>query len=213
MTDSMQRHTRRPLARAIGAGVFALTVAAGAFAQGNMATPPASGRSASGASASAGVAAADKRFITEAAQGGMAEVALGQLAQQKAASDAVKQFGARMVKDHTAANDALIKIANDKGVEVPQKLEGKHQRMIDRLSKMSGEEFDRTYVREMVSDHKKDVSDFEKASRDAKDPDVKAFATSTLPVLKEHRQMAEQLNGQMNASRGGRASTAAGGGK
>lgn len=207
-------HPRIPLLSSLAIGVVCAGFALGAAAQGSATTsPPSSGTSAgSTASGKAGartdsLAAADRRFLMNAAEGGMAEVALGQLAKERATNDAVKRFGERMVKDHTAANEELTSLAQSKGVQLPQKLDGKHQRGIDRMSKMSGAEFDRAWVKDMVSDHKKDVSDFDKAARDAKDPDVKAFAAKTLPVLKEHLQVVNGLEGQVNASRG-RPSTA-----
>ena len=138
----------------------------------------------------------DKHFLVKAAEGGLTEVQLGQIAQQNASSEEVKQFGARMVADHSKANDELKGIAQQKGVSVPTKLDVHHQAMVDRLSKLSGPEFDRAYVNDMVEDHKKDVAEFQKASTSAQDPDVKAFAGKTLPVIQSH--LADIQNIQSN---------------
>jgi putative membrane protein len=118
-----------------------------------------------------------QQFMKEAASDGMLEVKLGKMAQEKASSDAVKQFGERMVQHHTQANKELMQLASQKGVTVPSALMPKHQQLVDKLS---GEEFDRTYMAEMVKDHSQAVQDFEKQAETAQDPDVKAFAAKTL---------------------------------
>lgn len=147
------------------------------------------------------LAAADRKFMHEAAMGGMTEVELGNLAQQKAASDQVKQFGAKMVEDHTKANEELKQIAKSKNMMVPPTLDKAHQKDVDKFSKLSGAAFDRQYTSFMVSDHKKDVRDFKKAADSAKDADVKSFATKTLPTLQEHLQMAQGANGAMKTAK------------
>jgi len=100
------------------------------------------------------LSAADKTFMTKAAQGGMAEVELGQLATQKGQSDDVKKFGQRMVDDHSKANDQLKSLASEKGVTLPTSLDAKDRALKDRLSKMSGAQFDKAYMQAMVKDHK-----------------------------------------------------------
>jgi putative membrane protein len=137
----------------------------------------------------------DRNFLMDAAMGGMMEVELGRLAAQKGASDAVKQFGQRMVDDHSAANTELMSLATSKGITLPTALDEKHQQHVTKLSGMSGAEFDRAYAKMMLSDHNKDVSAFEKESTKGADPDLKAFATKTLPTLREHQQMARALPG------------------
>ncbi len=133
----------------------------------------------------------DHKFVTEAATGGMLEVELGKLAADKAASDSVKKFGQQMVTDHSKANDELKSIAEKKGVEIPASLPKKEQKEVDRLAKLSGAEFDKAYMKLMVSDHEDDVKEFEKASKNAADPDLKSFAEKTLPTLKDHLKMAQ----------------------
>jgi putative membrane protein len=145
-------------------------------------------------SGSSQLSAADKAFVKKAAQGGMAEVELGQLATQKAQSEDVKKFGQRMVDDHSKANDQLKTLASEKGVTLPTDLDAKDKALKNRLSKLSGDQFDRAYMQSMVQDHKKDVAEFQKESRSAKDSDVKNWASQTLPTLQSHLQQAEQVH-------------------
>ena len=137
--------------------------------------------------------AADRQFVKKAAQGGLAEVQLGQLATEKAESPEVKQFGQRMVDDHTKANDKLKQVASDEGVTVPDKLNAKDAATKARLEKLSGKAFDRAYMHDMVLDHTKDVSEFRMESKNAKDPAVKNFATETLPTLESHLKDAKSI--------------------
>ena len=139
------------------------------------------------------LAPADKQFIKKAAQGGLAEVQLGQLATEKADSPDVKQFGQKMVDDHSKANDQLKQVASNKGVTVPDKLSAKDAATKARLEKLSGKAFDRAYMRDMVMDHTKDVSEFRTEAKTAKDPDVKSFASQTLPTLQDHLKQAKSI--------------------
>ena len=139
------------------------------------------------------LAPADRQFIKKAAQGGLAEVELGKLATEKAASPEVKQFGQRMVDDHGKANDQLKQVASQKGITVPEKLNAKDAATKARLEKLSGKAFDRAYMQDMVADHTKDVSEFRTESKSAKDPDVKSFASQTLPTLKDHLKEAKSI--------------------
>jgi putative membrane protein len=148
----------------------------------------------------------DHEFLMEAAMGGLMEVELGHIAVQKGVSDAVKQFGQRMVDDHSKANEALMTLAQSKGMTLPTALDEKHQKDVTKLSALTGAEFDRAYSKLMLSDHKKDVAEFEKQSTKAADPDVKAFASQTLPTLQQHLEMAKALNpssGNSNSNNGG----------
>jgi putative membrane protein len=139
------------------------------------------------------VSAADKKFVENAAQGGMAEVELGQLAAEKASSDDVKKFGQRMVDDHSKANDQLKQLASSKGIDVPSELNAKDKATKERLSKLSGEQFDRSYMQDMVKDHTKDVSEFQHESKSGKDSEIKNFASQTLPTLQEHLTQAKTV--------------------
>lgn len=165
--------------------------------QSNMQTMPARGGATgagNAASTNANAPRADRSFVKKAAQGGMAEVQLGQLAQQKASHEQVKQFGARMVQDHSKANDELRQIAAGKGMELPGEPSKKQRKDADKLKDKSGAEFDRSYMKHMVADHKKDIEAYEKEAREGKDAELRAFAERTLPTLREHLQMAQQAN-------------------
>ena len=140
---------------------------------------------------------ADRKFVMEAAEGGQMEVELGQMAKQKASNDAVKQFGERMATDHSKANQELAQLAAGKGIELPKQPGRKAQSEQDRLSKASGSTFDREYVKMTVKDHEKDVAAFKRASKDAKDPDVKAWAAKTLPTLEDHLKSIKQIESQV----------------
>jgi putative membrane protein len=147
------------------------------------------------------LAKADADFMKEAAMGGMLEVQLGKLAQEKAASDSVKQFGKKMEQDHSKANDELKKLASDKGVQLPTALDKKHQDKIDKLAKNSGADFDKKYMSDMVSDHKTDIKEFQKEADKGKDADLKNWAAKTLPTLKEHLQMAQSTEQQVKQAK------------
>lgn len=142
---------------------------------------------------SAGTASADTMFVKKAARGGIAEVELGQLAVQKASSEEVKKFGQRMVDDHSKANDELKQVAAQQHIDLPQEASAKDKATKARLEKLSGEQFDKAYMSDMVKDHQKDVAEFERESKTAKDPAVKSFAQQTLPTLKEHLKEAEKI--------------------
>ena len=139
----------------------------------------------------------DRDFLTKAAQGGLMEVELGRLAAQKAQSADVKRFGQRMVDDHSKANTELKTLASAKGMTVPTDLSADGKEAQTKLSKLSGADFDKEYMTLMVDDHQEDVAEFEKESRDADDPDVKAFAAKTLPTLQQHLQMAQSINSKL----------------
>lgn len=141
----------------------------------------------------------DKTFMHKAAEGGLAEVELGQLATEKGSSAEVKQFGQRMVDDHTKANDQLKQIASNDGVALPEHLSAKDKMLKERLSKLSGPNFDAAYMSNMVKDHRQDVADFARESHSSSD-NVAQFAKETLPTLKSHLQEAEKIAPQQQAS-------------
>jgi len=150
----------------------------------------------------------DHMFVMEAAQGGMAEVALGRLASEKASSERVKQFGQRMVADHSKANDELKSLAQAKNISLPADVGAKHKATEERLSKMSGAAFDRAYIQEMVADHKKDVGDFRKEAQSGKDSEVKTWAAKTLPTLEEHSKMVQDIDASLRNGSVGTSGTA-----
>jgi putative membrane protein len=137
----------------------------------------------------------DHKFMVEAARGGKAEVELAQMAQQKASSDAVKQYARQLEQDHTEANKKLKAIAQERGVQLPDDL-GQHQKTLDMLNSKSGEEFDRAFMKSQVQHHKKDINQFRKASKNVLDSDLREFATSTLPTLEQHLRQAETVTSQ-----------------
>lgn len=139
------------------------------------------------------LSSSDRKFMKEAAQGGLAEVQLGQIASQSGASDAVKQFGQRMVQDHTQANNQLQQLATQKGVTLPNNIDKQNQKVSQQLSKLSGASFDRAYINHMVEDHTKDVSLYQRQAQQGQDPNVKAFAAQTVPILQEHLQLARSI--------------------
>lgn len=147
----------------------------------------------------AGTRVDDKTFMKKAAEGGLAEVQLGQLAQQNGQSQDVKNFGQKMVTDHTRANDELKQVASQQGVTLPTDVSGKDKAEYDRLSKLNGDAFDKAYARMMVSDHRKDVGEFQREADSGSDPQVKNFASQTLPTLKEHLKIAEQMNSSVKS--------------
>jgi len=147
----------------------------------------------------AGSIKADSAFIMEAASGGMMEVQLGQLAQKQATSSAVKQFGQRMVTDHSKANKQLEKVASQGGLTPPAELMPKHQQAVSQLSSKSGSEFDKAYMSEMVKDHAEDVRKFEDASKSAHSEAVGKFAKQTMPTLEKHLSLAKRVAGQVGA--------------
>ena len=148
---------------------------------------------ASSAQSTSGLSPADQKFIKEAADGGLAEVELGQLATEKGSSDDVKKFGQRMIDDHGKANDQLKQIASSKGVDLPSEPSAKNKATKDRLSKLSGEQFDKAYMTDMLQDHKKDIAAFRRESTSGRDQDVKSFATQTLPTLQDHLKDAQSI--------------------
>lgn len=140
---------------------------------------------------------ADREFVSKAATGGTAEVELGRVATQRAVRPSVRSFAERMVADHGRANAELAALARRKGLDVPTALEPSQQAMRDRLSGLSGPDFDRAYMSEIVRDHTEDIALFERAAETSTDPDLKAWATRSLPMLREHLALARQVNSEV----------------
>ena len=133
----------------------------------------------------------DVRFLKNAAVGGMAEVEMGRMAQEKAMRDEVKQFAARMVEDHVKANEEVKKVAAAHAVPLPDATDDKHRKLMDKLAKQVGPDFDREYMKEMLKDHKQDVKDFRKRAKGKPANDVQVLAATTLPTLESHLQAAQ----------------------
>jgi putative membrane protein len=134
---------------------------------------------------SSSVSEKDKTFMKKAAKGGMMEVAMGRLAEQKGQSEDVKSFGKRMVTDHSKANDELKKIAAGKNVKLPEK-----------EPKVSWSS-DKVYMDAMVKDHEKDLAEFQEEAKNGSDPDVKKFAEDTAKVVQEHLDLAKQIQSKL----------------
>lgn len=132
-------------------------------------------------------------FIVEAADGGMAEVHLGALANQKGSDPAVKEFGSMMIHDHSAAGDQITLLAGKKSVTLPSTVSDKQQKKIDDLTRRSGADFDRAYINAMIEDHEADIKAFEKAAGQVTDAEVKSFINTTLPTLRMHLDSAKAI--------------------
>jgi putative membrane protein len=135
----------------------------------------------------------DRLFIRQAALGGTAEVELAGLAQRAGQSDAVKSFAERMAQDHGKANERLAALAKEAGIAAPQGLDPEHQAMLDRLGKLSGAKLDRAYIQGQVQDHQKTAHLLEWEIGSGQNPELKRFASETLPVVLKHLRMAQDI--------------------
>jgi putative membrane protein len=138
--------------------------------------------------------AQDRKFVATAGEAGAAEVEMARVAMDRAQSSDVKNFASRMVSDHEKAGEDLDKIAASKGMPVDDKMSAKDQAELDRLRKLQGANFDREYVKSQLAAHKAAVALFDKESKSGNDRDLKQFAASTLPTLRDHLQLAQQLS-------------------
>lgn len=175
---------------AFGAAV-ALAFGFTAFAQ-EISAPPTRVNDSDGGSVTS-----DQTFLKEAAEGGLAEVELGQLAVEKSSNEDVKRFAQLMVEDHGKANEDLKQLATQKGVSLPSEPTAKQKAKKEQLSKLSGDEFDRAYMSDMLKDHKADIAAFEKESDSGNDSDIKRFASQALPTLRAHLKQAESVTGKI----------------
>ena len=135
----------------------------------------------------------DELFVRGAAEGSMAEVKMGQLAEEKAQAPEVKNFAKRMVEDHSKALEEIKELGSKEGINMPTDISHKDAETYNRLSKMSGAEFDRAYSQEMVKDHQKDIAEFKKGEMSAQKPALKEFAQKTLPTLQSHLELAQHM--------------------
>jgi putative membrane protein len=148
-------------------------------------------------SVAAASAKPNQAFLTDAIQGNLAEISMGQLAQKNGASDGVRSFGQMLVQDHSAANEKATSLAQTQGVTPPTAPKPEAKKEYDRLSKLNGEAFDKEFSKHMVADHKKDIAEFEAQSKGS--DDVASFAKDTLPTLKKHLQTAQSLQSGKSA--------------
>jgi putative membrane protein len=146
-----------------------------------------------GASPVAPITSTERQFIMDAARGGMVEVQLGNLAAQKASSNDVKQFGEQLATSHSQLGQKLQQLASNLNVTLPQDLDTEQRNLVSKLEKLSGKAFDREFMKAMVSDHTKDISEFERAASQATNPEIKQFVSEALPTLREHLKTAREL--------------------
>ena len=135
-------------------------------------------------------------FAVKASNGSLMEIALGKMAQEKSASQRVKNFGAMMVKDHGEVNDNLRNLASSVQLVLPDSVNESAKKEIDKLAKKKGVEFDQSYMKMMVEDHNKDLEEFRKAADKLSDSSFKTFAQVTLPVLSKHLDSARAISGK-----------------
>jgi len=152
------------------------------------------------------VSVTDQAFAMMAAEGGLAEVQLGKLAADQAASPEVKQLGQLLVQDHTAANQELVAIAKQKNISLPDEVDDTHEDVVELFSRLEGAQFDREFLRHQVMHHEKDVAAFGVQAKEGQDPELRAFAQKQLPALQKHLQQIRNLAAQHHTTgKGGQA--------
>lgn len=143
----------------------------------------------------------DISFVQFAGTAGLMEIKAGKMAKEQAASPKVREFAERMIKDHTAADKELKRVAMAMDVSLPTVLPREQQEMANRMAKMRGRDFDQAYMEQMVKDHEKVVERFTAAAKEAKNERVRAFAEKTLPTLKEHLELARTIKSGLGGTR------------
>jgi len=143
----------------------------------------------------------EEKFIKKIAENSTVDLELKKWAQEKATSNEAKQLAQRAVEDHQKVADEAKRIASQKGITVTEatELKGDKKDLREKLTKLSGAEFDKEFAKEMAKCHKKEIQEIEEIAREAKDPDVKAFASSTLTPLRHHLEMAQVITGEKPA--------------
>ena len=135
----------------------------------------------------------DKKFVHLALRGGNAEVKFGQLAAQKGKSEDVKQFGLKIANDHTKLGDQMKLIAQEEGIGVPDGITGRDKALEVKLSGLSGDAFDREFIKTMLRDHRKDLSEFQKEATSGNDTSIRHAANQAVQIIGEHLQIAEGI--------------------
>jgi len=182
-------HLKNTIACAVAA---AFAIGAHAAAQYGQPAPASRTPASSTTAKQSGVSSQATTFMNKAAQGGKAEVELGQLAQTKGTDPQVKSYGQMLVTDHSKANDELMSVATRKSVTLPSDISAAQKGTKDRLDKLSGAAFDRAFMTQMVRDHQNDIREFQQATKGS-DPDVKTFAEGALPTLQHHLEEAQRI--------------------
>jgi len=135
----------------------------------------------------------DEAFVRAAARGGLSEIKLGKLAMDQGTNETVKAFGTRMVAEHTKAGDELKEAAKEENIGLPTDLTAKDQATYERLSKLSGAEFDQAYAQDMVKDHQQDLRDFQREANHGNDDVIRGFASETVPMIQQHFDQAKEM--------------------
>jgi putative membrane protein len=148
--------------------------------------------------------AADRQFVTKAAQDNLAEIELGQLAVKQAKNDEIKKFAQRLVQDHSQINDELKQLVANRGITLPQNSGKENAKIKARLAKLSGDAFDKAYINHIVEDHKRAISLYERQAKQGNDPDLKNWAARILPTLQEHLQLANSIAERVRGGGGNR---------
>ena len=143
----------------------------------------------------------DARFVMGVAASGMAEIELGQLAADKASDANVKEFGHRMMADHTKMGDELKPLAAAKNIMLPTSLSARDRATKDRLSKLSGASFDRAYMAEMVKGHLAESMDFRKEATSGHDPQLKEWATKQVTTVDDHLKAAREIQKELGSAK------------
>jgi putative membrane protein len=172
-------------------GAMAVCVVATAHAQST--PPPTAQQPTTRTQAAAPAMNADHQLVVDGAKGNMAEVELGKLAEQKGTRDDVKQFGRRMVADHTKANEQLKTLAQSESIPWPADMDAKHKETIQRLSKLSGAAFDKAYMQQMVQDHTEKIAKLRSVAPTVKDPEIKAWVERASATPQEHLKLAQSI--------------------
>jgi len=149
-----------------------------------------------------GQGVSDEQFVQKASAMDLAEINLGRVAEQNASDSRVKQYGQRMVADHTKSSKELLTIADKLGVKPATKMEAKHAALFEKLGRLKGQEFDTAYMKHMAEDHEMAVMLFKQQAKSGKDAGLRAFAEKTLPVIEEHLKMAKALAGKGAGGKG-----------
>jgi putative membrane protein len=135
----------------------------------------------------------DEAFVRVAVRGGLAEIKLGKLAMDQGSNEGVKAFGTRMVAEHTKVGDQLKEAAKEENIGLPTDIAAKDQANYDRLSKLSGGDFDQAYAQEMVKDHQQDLRDFQREANHGNDDVIRSFASETVPTIQQHLDQAKEM--------------------
>jgi len=140
----------------------------------------------------------ETQFLKDAAMDNMSEIQLAQMAQNKTQNDQVRQYAQMLVTDHQNAQKEIRKLAQQYGVNLPGQLDQKHQDEMDRMSNVSGNQFDQQFVELAVTDHQRAVDMFQKAAQNAQSQDIRKFASDTVVIMQKHLDRAQTLKQQMN---------------